>query len=122
MGSDQRDLGVPGQAAIPPGARIRIETGFYEGLEWLLERPRMVVGRGRQADLVVSEPTISRAHAALVHREGQWFVEDLESTNGTVVNGSRRKQAPLRDGDEIQMGRLILRVYLKSAPEERTGA
>lgn len=99
-----------------------MEAGFYEGMEWMLDQPRMIVGRGRHADLVVSEPTISRTHAALCHEEGQWFVEDLDSTNGILVNGARKGRAPLQDGDEIQLGRLLLRIYLKEQSEESTGA
>jgi pSer/pThr/pTyr-binding forkhead associated (FHA) protein len=94
-------------------ARIRVETGFYEGLEWPLASPRVVLGRGHQADLVVSEPTISRSHVALICVEGQWFAEDLESTNGTLVNGAATDRSLLRDGDELQVGRLILRILLE---------
>jgi len=54
------------EAAVPPAAqrtRLRINSGFYEGLEWELDRPSTVIGRGRNADLVLNEATISRAHA-----------------------------------------------------------
>ena len=97
---------------VPPGAAIRVLRGFYEGLELPLDRDWLVIGRGRGADLVIHEPTISRAHAAVGFREGSFFVQDLGSTNGTFVNGTRRERAPLSDGDEIQMGRLQLGVRL----------
>lgn len=99
-------IGSEGQG----GARVLVETGFYEGLEWPLSGPRLVVGRGREADLVLSEPTISRTHAAVERVGEEWFVADLNSTNGTVVNGSRKTRAKLGEGDEIQLGRLVLRV------------
>ncbi len=98
---------------VPPGGSIRVETGFYEGLERPLDRPKFVVGRGRQADLALSEATMSRSHAALVYAEGQWFLEDLDSTNGTLLNGSRTSRAPVKTGDELQLGRLVLRVLFK---------
>jgi pSer/pThr/pTyr-binding forkhead associated (FHA) protein len=97
--------------AVPPGASVRVLRGFYEGLDLPLDRDWLVIGRGRGADLVIHEPTISRAHAAVGFRDGGFFVQDLGSTNGTFVNGSRRERAPLGDGDEIQMGRLHLRVH-----------
>jgi pSer/pThr/pTyr-binding forkhead associated (FHA) protein len=56
---------------------------------------------------------MSRNHAALVYSESQWFVEDLDSTNGTLLNGSRTSRSPVKSGDEIQLGRLILRVKFK---------
>ncbi len=90
-----------------------METGFYEGLEWPLDRPKFVVGRGRQADLALCEATMSRNHAALVYTEGEWFVEDLGSTNGTLLNGTRTSRAPVKSGDEVLLGRLALRVLFK---------
>jgi len=96
--------------AVPAGAGVRVLRGFYEGLELPLDRDWLVIGRGRGADLVIHEPTISRAHVAVGFRENGFFVQDLGSTNGTFLNGSRRERASLSDGDEIQMGRLLLRV------------
>ena len=80
--------------------------GFYEGLEIPVDRDWMVIGRGRTADLVLSEPTISRAHAAIGFEKGSFFVQDLGSTNGTGVNGKREPRMNLGDGDEIQIGKL----------------
>jgi pSer/pThr/pTyr-binding forkhead associated (FHA) protein len=99
----------------PCGAAIRVLDGFYEGLEIPVDRDRLVIGRGRGVDLMIAEPTISRAHVALGREGGGIFVRDLGSTNGTLVNGSRCERAPLRDGDEIQLGKLRLRVRLPSA-------
>ena len=76
--------------------------GFYEGLEVPIDRDRFVIGRGIDADLAVE-------------REGSGFtLQDLGSTNGTRVNGRRETRARLRDGDEIELGRLQLRLR---APE-----
>jgi pSer/pThr/pTyr-binding forkhead associated (FHA) protein len=74
----------------------------------------MVVGRGRGADLLITEPTISRAHAAIGFDGEAFFVEDLGSTNGTSVNGKRKPRAALNSGDEIRLGKLCLRVTLPS--------
>jgi len=109
------------EGAVPPGASVRILRGFYEGLELPLDRDWLVLGRGRGADLVIHEPTISRAHAAVGFREGSFFVQDLGSTNGTFLNGSRRERAGLADGDEIQIGRLLLRVQLPVRGLEAAG-
>ncbi len=99
------------EGPVPAGATVVVLEGFYEGLELPVDRSWVVIGRGRGADVVIAEPTISRAHAAIGF-EGTFFVQDLGSTNGTWVNGSREKKAPLKDGDEIQMGKLRLRVSL----------
>ena len=101
-----------GGRTVPPGATVRITTGFYEGLEFPIDREWLVIGRGRNAEMTLAEPTISRAHAAIGYDGRGFFVQDLRSTNGTMVNGERRERSSLRDDDEIQMGRLRLRVRL----------
>jgi len=106
--------GVP----VPPGASVCVLRGFYEGLEVAVDRDWLVIGRGRGADVVLAEPTISRTHAAVGWEPGQgFFVQDLGSTNGTQVNGARVQRAPLGSGDEIQMGKLRLRVTLPDPAE-----
>jgi len=98
--------------AVPPGATVRVTVGFYEGLEIPIDREWLVIGRGRSAEMTLAEPTISRAHAAIGYDGRGFFVQDLRSTNGTLVNGERRERASLCDEDEIQMGRLRLSVRL----------
>ena len=109
-----------GSAATAPRTFVRVESGFYDGLEWPLDRASTVIGRGRTADLVLSEATISRAHALLGFKGDQPFVQDLGSTNGTLLNGAREQQAPLSDGDELRMGRLVLRIVMREG--EANGA
>lgn len=98
--------------SVPSGASVRVMRGFYEGLEIPVDRDWLVIGRGRTADLVLSEATISRAHAAIGHEKGEFFVQDLGSTNGTGVNGRREPRTTLRDGDEVQLGKLLLQFKL----------
>jgi pSer/pThr/pTyr-binding forkhead associated (FHA) protein len=107
----ERAVGRP----VPAGACVRVLGGFFEGLELPIDREWLVLGRGRSAELMLAEPTLSRAHAAVGYDGGGFFVQDLRSTNGTLVNGERRERASLRDGDEIQIGRLHLRVCLPGA-------
>ncbi len=98
--------------ATPSGGAIQIQSGFYEGLEIVLDRDWLVIGRGRGADAVLAEATISRAHAAIGYDEGAFFIQDLGSTNGTSVNGAKVDRQSLKSGDEIRMGRLIIEVTL----------
>jgi pSer/pThr/pTyr-binding forkhead associated (FHA) protein len=101
---------------VPVGASIRVLQGFYEGLELPVDRAWWVIGRGRGADAVLAEPTISRAHAAIGFQpEAGFFLQDLGSTNGTRLNGARTQRATLSDGDQIQMGKLQLRVGIPGA-------
>lgn len=97
---------------VPSGGSIRVLRGFYEGLEMSVDRDWLVIGRGRGADIVIAEPTMSRAHAAIGYDGSNFFVQDLGSTNGTRVNGSREQKSVLNDGDEVQLGKLAIAVTL----------
>ena len=96
----------------PAGASAIVRTGFYSGLEFGIDRERIVIGRGRKADLALAEATIARAHAVLGYDADGFYIEDLGSTNGTLVNGARVTRQPLKNDDEIQMGKLVLGVTL----------
>jgi Protein of unknown function (DUF3662)/FHA domain len=64
-----------------------------------------VIGRSRDADVVIDDPNVSRRHAEVRPSGGSWIVRDLGSTNGVKVNG-RRIQGPqsLKPGDTIELG------------------
>ena len=70
----------------------------------VLSGNRVVVGRSREADIVLQDPNASRRHAELRREEGGWQVVDLGSTNGIKVNGRRVDHHPLRPGDQITIG------------------
>src|SRR5262245_18856189 len=107
---------VRADVPVPVGARVRVLHGFYEGLELPVDRAWWVIGRGRGADAVLAEPTISRAHAAIGFQPDEgFFIQDLGSTNGTLLNGVRTERKVLVDGDQIQMGKLQMRVGLPGA-------
>lgn len=99
-------------APVPSGAFVQVLRGFYEGLEVPVDCNWLVIGRGRGADVVLAEPTISRAHAAIGHDDAGFFMQDLGSTNGTRVNGAREARVKLVDGDELHLGKLQLRITL----------
>lgn len=63
------------------------------------------VGRGNRSDFVVSDPLLSRVHCRLVASQAELVVEDLDSTNGTFVNGARVEVRALADGDQLRIGR-----------------
>ena len=75
-----------------------------EGRRNVLGGNRVVVGRSREADIVLADPNVSRRHAELRRDESGWQVVDLGSTNGIKVNGRRVDQAGLSPGDQITIG------------------
>ncbi len=73
----------------------------------------MVVGRGREADRVLEDRGLSRRHARFFQLEGHWYVEDLQSRNGVLVEGKRLDGLPRRitHGDRIRMGERVVFVF-----------
>jgi hypothetical protein len=63
-----------------------------------------VIGRSRGCDLCLRSPDASRRHAELVPTASGWLLRDLDSTNGTFVNGERAGERVLRPGDRIEIG------------------
>lgn len=70
----------------------------------------LIVGRHETCDLSLSDRRLSRRHARFYIEEGQLFVEDLKSPNGTIVNGQRVNKTDLKNGDTIILGRTHFRV------------
>ncbi|MDO4796863.1 MAG: FHA domain-containing protein [Coriobacteriales bacterium] len=71
----------------------------------------VVVGRSPSSDVVVDEPFVSATHARFTLQGPALVLEDLGSTNGTMVNGHNIGQpVTLRDGDEVQIGDTVMRV------------
>jgi pSer/pThr/pTyr-binding forkhead associated (FHA) protein len=68
------------------------------------------VGRDDACDVVLTDPTVSRRHARIFFRDGSWVVQDLESTNGTMLNGVRVGRSELRPGDELVLGNQRLQI------------
>jgi pSer/pThr/pTyr-binding forkhead associated (FHA) protein len=64
----------------------------------------LTLGRAPDCALVGCDDTVSRHHARLELRDGRWFLVDLDSSNGTLVNGRRVRDAEVRAGDEIRLG------------------
>jgi hypothetical protein len=70
----------------------------------VLSGSRVVIGRSREADIVLQDPNVSRRHAELRREDGGWQIVDLGSTNGIKVNGRRVDHQPLGAGDQITIG------------------
>ena len=74
------------------------------GRRSVLSGSRVVVGRSREADIVLEDPNVSRRHAELRRDDGGWQIVDLGSTNGIKVNGRRVDNQQLSAGDQITIG------------------
>jgi pSer/pThr/pTyr-binding forkhead associated (FHA) protein len=86
-----------------------MDAGKPEKTFRLLPGSIRTVGRATGADFIVEAPLVSRVHCRLtVAPDGTLEVRDLESTNGTFVNGQRVETARLKSGDRLGVGRIEL--------------
>ena len=82
--------------------------------EYMLDKERFTIGRRVSNDLHIDNLGISGKHAVIVTKDDGAYIEDLNSTNGTVVNSQKIKKHLLVDGDLIKLGKYKLR-YLQNA-------
>ncbi len=75
---------------------------------WEITTKVVVVGRGDSADIQIKDERASREHLAIAPREHGYLLQDLNSTNGTWLNGNRIKEATLRSNDKIRLGQTVL--------------
>jgi len=96
------------QATAPPAALV-IQSGSFEGMRYELSGIETLIGRNPSTDITLLDEGISREHALILFDEGdeQYVIEDLQSTNGTKVNGKRVRNQALEPGDEIQIGHTV---------------
>jgi hypothetical protein len=94
-------------SARGPALVIRAGGG-RAGETFPLEKDRLTVGRGPDSDIFLDDVTVSRDHAILVRRNGEYYLDDCGSLNGTYVNRSRIESHHLSNGDELQVGKYKL--------------
>jgi hypothetical protein len=73
-------------------------------LDWSGATTELTLGRHTRNDIVLLDPAVSRSHAELRYRDGRWIIRDLESKNGSFVNGVRVGRSELRPGDVLMVG------------------
>src|SRR4051812_10872313 len=74
-----------------------------------LEGKDIVIGRASSADLQLDSDSVSRTHAIISRTSRGFIVRDQESTNGTFVNDQPVRERALKDGDQIRIGRAMLK-------------
>jgi len=98
---------------------LSAETGPLAGLSFGVDRS-LVLGRSLESDIAVVSPHVSRQHARLDLDAGQLMIEDLGSSNGTVVNGRAMKgRCALQHDDEIRFHDIVFRVSHSQASAHR---
>ena len=94
---------------------IKIETtNKEENLVLELDLPEIIIGRDPNCEFSISDDTISAKHAKLGYRQKQWWIEDLQSTNGTFLNEEAIKTPTVViSGDELRCGQVELSIHIQ---------
>lgn len=92
-----------------PPARLVMVSAPAPGAEFSIAKPMVRIGRLEELDLCISHRSISREHARITQRDGNFEIEDLNSANGIRVNGSTVKRSALRSGDIVELGQVRFR-------------
>lgn len=96
--------------ARPTGkAMLIVLGGARVGQRVLLGEEDFIIGRGTAAGLQLEGDAISRTHARIQWLEGEHFLLDCGSTNGSFVNYTKVREKRLSDGDEVQIGHVLLK-------------
>jgi len=93
-------------SGAPQGlASLLVRSGSLKGRRVHVRVPIVNIGRAEYNDIVLPDESVSTVHAKLQRREGIWVIVDLESTNGTIVDGERVEgEAPLAPGAIVRFG------------------
>jgi pSer/pThr/pTyr-binding forkhead associated (FHA) protein len=102
-----------GDVAAQSGALVVRSGGGRVGQSFPLTGEKMTIGRSPEAGVFLDDVTVSREHATLVRRGGDWFLDDSGSLNGTYVNRQRVDSHRLADGDELQIGKFKLTFFAR---------
>lgn len=100
---------APAGGVIAPPARLVMVSAPAPGAEFSIAKPLVRIGRLEELDLCISHRSISREHARVTQKDGNFEIEDLQSANGVRVNGSSVKRSALRSGDVVELGQVRFR-------------
>jgi hypothetical protein len=115
-----QDIKRAGFQAIRPKVpvlRLEVRARGTEPFFRAFSQSEITVGRDSICELCLDDAAISARHAKFSYHHGQWWIEDLHSTNGTSLNQSKLQTATvLMNGDEIRCGKATLIVGLNTSP------
>lgn len=121
---------IPPPVIVPEGRSFQQQAGpiarvVYvnpEGMETdFTLSGRTTIGRHPSNKIRLNDREISKQHAVIERHNGDWFIRDQDSSNGTYLNNRRIQEAPLRHGDELMLGSMRLS-FVEETPEQSTGS
>ncbi len=94
-------------------ATLTIQNGCFAGLEIPLKKAKTLLGRDLSCDVCLDDSLVSSEHAVVVRSNGSYILEDLNSRNGTCVDGESVQKKKLKNGSKISIGNFVIRFSRK---------
>jgi phosphoserine phosphatase RsbU/P len=115
-GFDRADIPAVRSGGQQVMAFLQLVKGALPGTRFVLSGERAVIGRSAECEVPLDVPAVSRRHAVVSRDRGRFFIEDLNSRNGTFLNDSKVvDRTPLRDGDQLVICDQEFRFYAGNA-------
>ncbi|MBA3808204.1 MAG: FHA domain-containing protein [Solirubrobacterales bacterium] len=102
-----------GQVTAHGPALVIRAGGGRVGESFPVQGERMSIGRRPDSEVFLDDVTVSRDHALMIARGGDWYLDDCGSLNGTYVNRARIESHRLEEGDEVQVGKYKLTFHAR---------
>jgi len=103
---------ISGRDEVP---LLLVPEGDLQGSRWPLDKDEFIIGRGEECDLTISDRQVSRHHARIRRTPSGYMIEDLNSKNGTHLNGAPiMGHESLQDGDDIQIALALKLTFVGS--------
>jgi pSer/pThr/pTyr-binding forkhead associated (FHA) protein len=99
-------------------ASVTILEGQAAGMEYPIKKTYAVIGRSRDSAVPLKDPLVSRKHAAIMFNDNAFILKDLDSTNGTYMQGAYIRQKKLAHGDKFRIGKTILQFILQDSGKD----
>ena len=98
-----------------PGINLDVITGQDQTIQKRFAENEILIGRDKNCDLPLTDDAISAHHARMTYHHGQWWLEDLNSSNGTFLNREKlNTPAVITTGDEFKCGDTVFRVRIEA--------
>jgi len=96
-----------------PGINLNVQIGKQPTTQRYFTQSEILLGRDAHCDLSLQDDTVATRHARLSHHHGQWWLEDLGSTNGTKLNKDKVSiPTVVINGDEVECGKAAITIRL----------
>jgi pSer/pThr/pTyr-binding forkhead associated (FHA) protein len=116
-GTDTPEAVVEENMAGAPVAYLVVRIGQFEGTRYPLGEEETLIGRNPTTDITLLDENVSREHAIIARDEatGAYVFEDLQTTNGSKINGKRVRSGELNPGDRLEVGQTEFELILEGS-------